>query len=917
ALQRWLTAQWLHMFLGGGILAAATILAIVLLSRAGGESENQVEQQIAGELRPHRSIEERLPFVPLDRHRAYDVPRAGTARREPISEKALSVLEALPQKTGLIAAYLSRGQLDMAEDALLRAGPGDDLDVERAFVAEHKGHLAKALALLDQVLARTPHHAQAMWNRAIVLTKLDLPRVAAEAFNASATLLEHGWSDEAKDRTRQLRRDADLRAQQWQTASAACAELSHGTVPDLGIVRRHASVCRPALNEAVRRAQTRDEVMQLLPVAEVIDAESEDTASSELVKRTAAADFKIRGPSVALYRKLTSSSRLSAEDKAQIVAKLRTSRQIDLVLGALPRAGMLHDHIDEYVRLALATRDPYFAEIAVEYDAQVKQDSGKWLEAELELRDAVTRCTKREVELRCAYLQKSLANLYVKRHLPTEATRTALGALERSRRLGLYWDERLLFVVLAEAARFARDDSQIRAYLREAELRDDECAQQRVSHEELANVELAELRFASARAELDNAPTCGQPPTLLRAEIEAGLAHVDGTPDRIARLREDFDRTRRSGQLTLDKQAYLDACEGELVAASDPPTARSLLSRAIDASDKLGIDDVTAMKARSAAYNTLLGLGAKDLEGPALLALFAAAGRVPPRDGCALGALIDGERLLLVARDAEHHVQQVFDPHAFKTPDFDARMLVPAKLLHALSSCARVDVIALPPLYGQPHLLPPEIAWSYRGPAAAPAPSGPRRQVALTIEDARPPAELGLAKLMPASHAPRGEAIDEVVVSGDEATPQRVRKELAFADFAEIHAHGFVDLGLSDVSLIALSPQRDGSFALTARTIASLKLPRAPFIALAACHAAYTAPYLHEPWSLPYAFLLAGARGVIASTTEIPDKDAGNFFRAIGDQILQGADPATVLRDQRMQRRADAANWVQDVVLFD
>src|SRR3954462_11933082 len=103
----------------------------------------------------------------------------------------------------------------------------------------------------------------------------------------------------------------------------------------------------------------------------------------------------------------------------------------------------------------------------------------------------------------------------------------------------------------------------------------------------------------------------------------------------------------------------------------------------------------------------------------------------------------------------------------------------------------------------------------------------------------------------------------------------------------------------------------------TRAAIAGLKLTRAPFVALAACDAAYTAPYLHEPWSLPYAFLLAGARGVLAPATAIPDREADGFFRAVGDQILRGVDPAVVLRDQRLQRQATANDWVERVVVFD
>src|SRR5262245_19973226 len=210
---------------------------------------------------------------------------------------------------------------------------------------------------------------------------------------------------------------------------------------------------------------------------------------------------------------------------------------------------------------------------------------------------------------------------------------------------------------------------------------------------------------------------------------------------------------------------------------------------------------------------------------------------------------------------------------------------------------------------------PANLVWSYRGPAGAAAPR-PARPAVLTVEDTRPPPTFKLARLQNPPALPRTTPAQDVVLRGDEATPSTSVRELAVADLVEFHAHGFVDLGISDVSLVALSPDPDGNFALTARTIAGLKLSRAPFVTLATCHAAYTAPYLHEPWSLPYAFLLAGARGVLAPATEIPDKEAGEFFRIVGDEILRGLDPAVVLRDQREQRRG-SAGWINSVVLFD
>ncbi len=273
---------------------------------------------------------------------------------------------------------------------------------------------------------------------------------------------------------------------------------------------------------------------------------------------------------------------------------------------------------------------------------------------------------------------------------------------------------------------------------------------------------------------------------------------------------------------------------------------------------------------------------------------------------------MDGERALIVARDAGggfHH--QLSSGRA--RPDFDAATLVPAAITQALAACPRVDVLALPPVYGSPGLLPAALAWSYRGQAPAPAPL-PGPPVVLTIADAETPPELGLPRLRPLDEAPMP-GTSEVQLRGPAATPARVAAAMAGADVVEIHAHGFVDLGLSDASLIALSPQADGVFALSARTVSGLHLKRAPLVILAACHAAHTAPYLHDRWSLPYAFLLAGARAVLAPATPIPDAEATAFFRAVETRVLRGEDPAIVLRDERVRR--PAGSWVEKVLLFD
>ena len=115
-----------------------------------------------------------------------------------------------------------------------------------------------------------------------------------------------------------------------------------------------------------------------------------------------------------------------------------------------------------------------------------------------------------------------------------------------------------------------------------------------------------------------------------------------------------------------------------------------------------------------------------------------------------------------------------------------------------------------------------------------------------------------------------------------------------------------------------LSPDGDSGYALTASAIRTTRLRGRPIVILAACHAARTATYRHEAWSLPAAFIAAGARAVIASTEVIDDASAGAFFDDVRARIERGASPATALRDARSAWQAvhpDAA-WVRSLMVF-
>jgi hypothetical protein len=219
----------------------------------------------------------------------------------------------------------------------------------------------------------------------------------------------------------------------------------------------------------------------------------------------------------------------------------------------------------------------------------------------------------------------------------------------------------------------------------------------------------------------------------------------------------------------------------------------------------------------------------------------------------------------------------------------------------------------LPPLVGAPDLLPADMAWSYRvspRPAAGGEPGAAHRVV---ITDVVPPASLGLAALRPYPRADQGDAL---VLRGVEASPARVRRELADATLVEFHVHGMDDLARSDVPLLALSPGDDGEWALTAEVVRATRLARAPVILLADCHAGRLAR--HEAWGLPIAFLTAGARAVLASPELVADADAPAFFAAVRQRLAAGDPPAAALRAARQPvLAADPDSWVRSVMIFE
>jgi CHAT domain-containing protein len=139
------------------------------------------------------------------------------------------------------------------------------------------------------------------------------------------------------------------------------------------------------------------------------------------------------------------------------------------------------------------------------------------------------------------------------------------------------------------------------------------------------------------------------------------------------------------------------------------------------------------------------------------------------------------------------------------------------------------------------------------------------------------------------------------------------------ASVIEFHTHGYIANDVSEASYLVLSPEVDRQYAMTARDVARVKLEASPLVILGACHAAASSRSLEGGTGLAEAFLRSGARAVVASPDAVQDLGAYAFFTAVRNRVIGGADVATALRDERVQRRTSSRDdaWTSGVVVFE
>jgi hypothetical protein len=560
--------------------------------------------------------------------------------------------------------------------------------------------------------------------------------------------------------------------------------------------------------------------------------------------------------------------------------------------------------------------------IGFQQQAQLALNREDLTRAEAILLQAKQRCTPVAPAFRCVTIHHLLGQLYLQWQRLPEARAALTTAWDRARSAGEWLLQNATLLRLPQLYLISDDTGagglpMVRAYIDELVLgapdsaRDYRCRTEAWGHDLRAQVLINQLRFDEARRELA-VPVCARPP---EAALETNhvftrseVARFGDTADAIAELRTEIASARKLPDASVADQILLDHAEGRLLIDRNPSEGEALLLRAITAAEALPASVGRARKAAGWSYSLLVVAASHRGDGDAALRLLAKEQGLAVPERCALGLAIEDHQRAIVTRDAAGKTTVHFD-EARTTAAIDPTGLVPAEIVSTLASCPVVDVIARPPVQGMSRLLGDAIAWRYLARRASPL--APPSERSLVIGDVEPPPALELPRL--ATWSTAGE-----LLAGPAATPSRVLAAIGTAGEVTIHAHGAVDVALPDASFLALSPDADGRFALTTGDVRKSKFATSPLIILAACRASSAALVWHDTWSLPAAFVLAGARAVIASTAPIPDIEASAFFDAIRSKVRAGASVAIALRDVRRQWLGDRrGDWVRDVIVFE
>lgn len=914
------TWPWLAM------LFPAAACAGLLAWYAGSRTPEPVA--VAFSPGPERGPEVRFSDPAMDRWRPHRVVRAAAPPiHEAIEISILSELERRQQWNALVAAQALRGELPSALETAKRL-PEDARSLsDRAALAllavdnasepvalpRQQQAAERALSLAAEALRLEPGNAQALWNRAIALRRLQLPLVGAQVFDEIAAKREPGWSQEASDNAAQLRADHRTDHDELRRIDEeAAAMTTGGPVVAADRAELAPSQVRKALYLAIATAASPDRLDALVPLARAIDGEFSTTAMVALVEQVRRSDLSRRAP---VARAL--SAFVAHHEHVDEINRIR-SRAQQLGLGDIVLASFLAitdwqtDAGDLALlgKLAATQQDSWWRVFEImrrTYNLQYKDRDPARANDMARTAEALCRATPSLSCERIAMFQGAasadLGRLDVALEQLSKARQMAHQPATRD-------DEALTLDVIAQVMSVRVQDAidsvaLSDAYFSEYALRKGTCEAQLQRLDFLALAALDRHRYREAgafRAQADSLErgTCRDEPLRLNGETVRLRLALGGHGELAEHKLGALEAEKRDNQ-----SSYIRYLRAAATITTDRAGGEAALRRVIADADAHPGAPFAAL-ARSTAYSTLVEVAARANEADGVIALIAGQMRVAAPERCAVG-IAQWNQVAVAVRGAAGQ-------RAVETREVPERQLAlaPGELVSpalraALAGCARVEVLTQGRYFGMAGVLEPTVAWAYK--TASPA-RGARAGGELVVTDVAPPEELHL----PALRSFRGSP-SAVVLRRSAATPSATLDKMRTAGLIVIVAHGITDTREPDAASLILSPDRDGDYLLNAAKVSTARLDNAPIVVLAGCHAGRV-QVSSDPWSLATAFRAAGARAVIAPTQEIPDDEASQAFQSLVENIRAGADPADALRAERTARGSRAA-WLSSIVVFD
>jgi hypothetical protein len=930
------------VLVSAAILPAAAVAVLLLWPAA-----RPLPAAVAIRLAPERFVDVRFTAAELDRYRKPHVMRAAGAaaddRTEQISLEALRGLEQRDAKNALLGTFALNGDLasarrtarelsrsadsltDRAALELLEAAHADPPRLAPGLAAEPAAdRLAspvqvaaaeRALSLTSEALRLDRRAAQARWNQAIALRRLGLPLAAASRFDDVAALHEPGWSDEAAAEARRLRGDHHRRIDDWNAVKAEAERMVlGGPVLTEAAVDRAPSQARDSFYLAVATAATADRLDALAGLARALDARSGGTVLTDQLAQVRASDLQARAPSAAELRAF-----LERHDRPEAINPLR-ARALQRGLHDIVLASLLavddreFDDADLQLldRLVVDRRDGWWKLVALARHAYRAEFWNRNYPAV----DAIARSAEPPCKaLRSRWCDRILlfaggANSQMGRaDLAIEQLTAALHAAKLARLPGDEADalEQLGQAIAIRVADDIDSAAVAGAYLEEVAQRKATCRARLQGLDFAANAALQHHRFEEAARLREDTDA------LERGECRDARLRLNGETARLRLLlsgRDQLDTLRahlaRLASAHQDNQRlYLDFLTAGATLVEDRARGEAALRRVIATANA----DPAATYAplmRASSFDVLVESAARSGEPAVVVGLLAERLGTPRPQRCAL-AIASWNELVVATLDREGRPaleRRAIPEGMVMIPPRDA---VSPRMRAQLADCGRIDVLTAAPYFGAPRLLDARAAWVYHAgaPRTAAAPATLRE---LVVSDVAPPDDLHLPALQPFA----GSA-GAVVLSGARATPANVLAAMTTANLAVIVAHGFTATEEPTAAALALSPDAQGDYLLTASKVRSAVLAGAPVVVLAGCDAGRV-QVSTEPWSLATSFLAAGARVVIAPTEPVPD--AGDVFRSLIERIRRGADPEQALAAERSAQGA-AGDWLSSVVIFE